>query len=127
MRRVAIASSCRTDDQLLFIMDHTREWTVNGRAGIALGVFGSLREALRAVFRFERDGVPVFAVCHRPADDVIVFREQVTRLADTDGKIAPALQPSERDRGSEIGASVPRRTPADGRAARSRPSGTAAL
>ena len=85
-----MASSRRTDDQLLFMMDQTTEWTVNGRAGMALGLFASLREALNAVFRFEADGIHVFAVCTHPRDDVVVFREQMGRLADADGRIGHA-------------------------------------
>ena len=81
----AIASSRRTDDQLLFIMDQTAEWTVHGRAGVELGLFASLREALRAVFQLEADGVHVFAVCRQPNEDVVVFREQMGRLGDVDG------------------------------------------
>jgi hypothetical protein len=91
----AIASSRRTDDQLLFMMDQTAEWTVNGRAGVALGSFGNLREALKAVFRYEADGVHVFAVCCHPRDDIVVFREQMGRLADVDGRIEHVLQRTE--------------------------------
>jgi hypothetical protein len=83
----AIASSRRTDDQLLFIMDQTAEWTVNGRAGAELGLFVSLRDALGAVFRYEADGVHVFAVCSHPTNDIVLFREQVTRIVDADGRI----------------------------------------
>ena len=92
----AIASSRRTDDQLLFIMDQTAEWTVHGRAGVEIGLFASLREALRAVFRFEANGVHVFAVCRQPDEDVVVFREQVGRLADVDGTVCVAPQPARR-------------------------------
>lgn len=91
----AIASSRRTDDQLLFIMDQTAEWTVHGRAGVGLGLFWSLRGALTAVFRFEAGGVQVFAVCRHPRDDVVVFREQVARLADADGTIGHEVQQAE--------------------------------
>jgi hypothetical protein len=90
----AIASSRRTDDQLLFITDQTAEWTVHGRGGVELGLFASLREALRAVFRLEANGVHVFAVCRQPDEDVVVFREQMERLADADGTFYVAPQPA---------------------------------
>jgi hypothetical protein len=92
MDETAIASSRRTDDQLLFMMDQTAEWTVNGRAGAVLALFGSLRDALTAVFRFEADGVHVFAVCRHPHEEVVVFREQVGRVADSDGRIERIVQ-----------------------------------
>jgi hypothetical protein len=92
MGECEIASSRRTDDQLLSMMDQTAEWTVNGRAGVPLGTFGSLREALRAVFRNEAEGLPVFALCRHPQDDIVVFREQMERLAEADGRIGPVLQ-----------------------------------
>jgi hypothetical protein len=90
MSEYSVASSRRTDDQLLFMMDQTAEWAVNGRAAAVLGLFGSLREALRAVFGFEAAGVNVFAVCRHPRDEIVVFREQVERLADADARIADA-------------------------------------
>ena len=77
MGKAAIVSSRRTDDHLLFMMDQTAEWTVNGRAGVTLGLFGSLREALRGTFRYEAAGLHVFAVCGHPGNEVVVFREQV--------------------------------------------------
>jgi hypothetical protein len=121
MREIAIASSRRTDDQLRFMMDQTAEWTVNGRAGVALGSYGSLREALRAVFRYEADGVHVFAVCRHPRDDIVVFREQVGRLADADDGIGDALRRTEAAWSAATGAPMHRRVPADSvLAARSR-------
>ena len=87
MRETAIASSRRTDDHLLFIMDQTAEWTVHGRAGAVLGLCGSLREALKAVFQYEATGVHVFAISSHPRADVVVFREQAERVADADGRI----------------------------------------
>jgi hypothetical protein len=82
-----IVSSRRTDDQLQFMMDQTAEWTVNGRAGVALGLRQSLREALRAVLEHEAGGYHVFAVCAQPDDAIVIFREQVVRLAAQDGMI----------------------------------------
>jgi hypothetical protein len=92
MSENAISSSRRTDDQLLFILDNTAEWTVTGRAGAVLGLFASLREALRAVFGYEIVGVHVFAICSHPGDDIVVFREQVERLAEFDCSFGRALR-----------------------------------
>jgi hypothetical protein len=80
-----IASSRRTDDQLMFILDQTAEWTVNGRAGVALGLMQSLRDTLRAVFEYEAVGHHVFAVCKHPGDEIILFREQIQRVAEAEG------------------------------------------
>jgi hypothetical protein len=111
MDQIAAASSRRTDEQLLFMIDQTAEWTVNGRAGAELALFGSLREALKAVFRYEADRIHVFAVCHR-GDDVVVFREQVERLADADGRIEPEFLPSEAAWPTLMGAAIHRQVPA---------------
>jgi hypothetical protein len=113
MGKTAIASSRLTDDQLLFMMDQTAEWTVHGRAGVALGLFGSLREALNAVFCFEADDVHVFAVCRHPNDDVIVFREQVGRLADANGRIGRESRRSSAAWPTKTAASIRRRLPAE--------------
>jgi hypothetical protein len=80
-----IASSRRSDEQLLFTTDQTAEWTVNGRAGVTLGSRLSLREAIRAVFEHEALGHHVFAVCAQPDDAIIVFREQIVRVATQAG------------------------------------------
>jgi hypothetical protein len=80
-----IASSRRSDDQLLFIMDQTADWTVNGRGGIALGMFRCLRDALRAVFRYELAGHHVLAVCSKPGEAIIIFREQMARVTSSGG------------------------------------------
>jgi hypothetical protein len=85
-----IASSRRSDDQLLFIMDQAAEWTVNGRGGIALGLFHCLRDALRAVFRYDAAGHHVFAVCIQPGEAIIIFREQMVRVTSS-GDIEPEL------------------------------------
>ena len=76
------SSARRVDEQLLTIMDHTAKWTVNGRAGCVLRTLPSLRDAIRAVFEHEATGQPVFAICRQPGDAVILFREQIARLAN---------------------------------------------
>jgi hypothetical protein len=81
------APSRRTDNQLLSIMDETADWVVRGRGGKALGLRHSLREALRAVFGYESASQPVFAVCG-PGDTIVIFREQMTRVAGADGVLA---------------------------------------
>jgi hypothetical protein len=79
-----ISSARRVDEHLLAIMDQTAKWTVNGRAGCVLGTLPSLREALRAVFEYEATGQPIFAICRQPGDAIILFREQIARLAAAD-------------------------------------------
>jgi hypothetical protein len=73
--------SRRMDDQLLLIMDVTSDWTVNGRGGIALARYHSLRDAVRAVRDYEAAGHHVFAVCKQPGDAIVLFREQIERIA----------------------------------------------
>jgi hypothetical protein len=90
-----IAPSRRTDDQLLFMMDQTAEWTVNGRAGMVLGLRHSLREAIRAVFEHEAVAHHVFAVCAQPDDVIIIFREQMVRVAASDGMMTQELPRSQ--------------------------------
>ena len=80
-----ISSARCTDDQLLTIMDQTVDWTVNGRAGCVLGTSHSLRDALQAVFQYEAASHHVFAVCRQPGDAIIIFREQIERIAKMDG------------------------------------------
>jgi hypothetical protein len=84
-------ASRRTDDELLFMMDETAEWTVNGRAGVALCLVHSLRGALQAVFDFEGRGHHVFALCSQPGDAIIVFREKIGRITAADGMIDRAM------------------------------------
>jgi hypothetical protein len=79
-----ISSARRADEELLTIMDQITKWTVNGRAGCVLRTLPSLREALRAVFEHEATGQPVLAICRQPGDEIILFREQVARLAAAD-------------------------------------------
>jgi hypothetical protein len=86
---------------------------VNGRAGVALGLFGSLREALKAVFQYEADRVHVFAVCSHPRDDVVVFREQVGRLVVADGRVECTLQRIKATWSTETEALIHRRLPVD--------------
>jgi hypothetical protein len=90
----SISSARRNDDQLLAMMDQTADWTVNGRAGCVLGASHSLRDALQAVFRFEDASHHVFAVCRQPGDAIIVFREQIQRIAAADRM---TVQPVRRD------------------------------
>lgn len=77
-----VTSSRRTDDQLLGMMDEPTDWTINGRGGVSLGSLHNLREALCAVFGYEALKWPVFAVCAQPGDAIIIFREQVARIAE---------------------------------------------
>jgi hypothetical protein len=79
-----ISAVRRVDEQLLTIMDQTAKWTVNGRAGCVLRTLPSLREAIRVVFGYEAAGQPVFAICRQPGDAIILFREQIARLAAAD-------------------------------------------
>jgi 2-methylisocitrate lyase-like PEP mutase family enzyme len=76
-----ISSARRGDDQLLAIMDQAAAWTVNGRAGCVLGTAYRLRDAIRRVFDYEASGQHVFAVCRQPGNEIILFREQVERVA----------------------------------------------
>ena len=76
-----ISSARRSDDQLLAILDQPADWTVNGRAGCVLGIAYTLRDAIRGVFEYEASGQHVFAVCRQPGSEIILFREQVERLA----------------------------------------------
>ena len=87
----SISSARRSDDQLLAIIDQTMDWAVSGRAGCVLGVSHSLRDALRAAFGHEAAGHHVFAVCRQPGDAIIVFREQMLRVAKADGMLPRAL------------------------------------
>ena len=76
-----ISSARRSDDQLVAIIDQTADWTVNGRAGCILGASRSLRDALRTAFEYEAAGLHVFAICQQPGDTIIIFREQMGRIA----------------------------------------------
>jgi hypothetical protein len=82
-----ISSARRSDDQLLAILDQPADWTVNGRAGCVLSVAYTLRDAIRGVFDHEASGKHVFAVCRQPGNEIILFREQVERVAVADGII----------------------------------------
>jgi hypothetical protein len=62
-------------------MDHRAEWVVNGRGGCMLGRLHSLRKSLGAAFGYEAAGLHVFAICQQPGDEIIVFREQMDRVA----------------------------------------------
>jgi tellurite resistance protein len=85
---VEIACSRRTDDELLLLLDQTADWTVSGRGGVTLGRLHSLRHALDAVSRYEATGHHVFAICAQPADHIIIFREQMARMAAAAGALA---------------------------------------
>jgi hypothetical protein len=82
-----ISSARRSDDQLLAILDQPADWTVNGRAGCVLSIAYTLRDAIRGVFDHEASGKHVFAVCRHPGNEIILFREQVERVAVADGII----------------------------------------
>jgi hypothetical protein len=77
----SISSARRSDDRLLAIIDQTTDWTVNGRAGCVLSKTHCLRDAIRAAFGHESAGLHVFALCQQPGDAIIVFREQIERIA----------------------------------------------
>ncbi len=47
------------------------------------------------MFGYEIVGVHVFAICSHPGDDIVVFREQVGRLADADGRFGRGLRQNE--------------------------------
>ncbi|MGD0429453.1 MAG: hypothetical protein ABSA58_00020 [Acetobacteraceae bacterium] len=87
----SISSARRSDDQLLAIIDQTMDWAVSGRAGCVLGVSHSLRDALRAAFGHEAAGHHVFAICQQPGDAIIVFREQMERVAAADASTRRGL------------------------------------
>jgi hypothetical protein len=82
-----ISSARRGDDQLLAILDQPADWTVNGRAGCTLSIAYTLRDAIRSVFDHEANGKHVFAVCRQPGNEIILFREQVERVAVAEGII----------------------------------------
>ena len=63
------------------IMDESADWSIHGRAGLELGIRHSLRVALRAAFGYEAIGRHVFAICRQPGDTIILFREQMERIA----------------------------------------------
>jgi len=86
-----ISSARRSDDHLLAIIDQTSDWTVNGRAGCVLGSSRSLRDALRSAFVLEAAGFHVFAICQQPRDAIIVFREQMGRVAEAKAFLIPAF------------------------------------
>jgi hypothetical protein len=77
----SVSSAWRSDHQLLGIIDQTADWAVNGRAACVLGTSHSLRGALRAAFDYEAAGLHVFAICQQPGDAIIIFREQMERVA----------------------------------------------
>jgi len=87
-----LSKAHRTDDQLLTVLDQSAIWTLYGRGGREIGRLRSLREAIRATISFETDGHRVSAVCQQPGDSVILFREQIARIASMipgPGKTSP--------------------------------------
>jgi hypothetical protein len=70
----------RSDEQLEAILFETADRTVNGRNGMTLCTAPSLRRALARAADFAASGAVVVALCRPPADNIIVFEAQATRL-----------------------------------------------
>jgi hypothetical protein len=87
----SISSARRNDDQLLAVIDQTMDWTVNGRTGCVLSTRHSLRDALRAAFGHEAASLHVFAICQQPGDAIIIFREQMERIAAAEAAVMREL------------------------------------
>jgi hypothetical protein len=73
-------SNRRSDAQLEAIFCETSHWAVNGRQGQVLGYAASLQQAIDRAEKFSVSGVVVIAICRLPADNIIVFSEQMDRL-----------------------------------------------
>jgi hypothetical protein len=72
-------SNRRTDDQLEAILYETSDWTVNGQ-GQLLCRAASLQQAIDSSDEFCASGAVVIAICRLPADNIIIFSEQIARL-----------------------------------------------
>jgi sugar/nucleoside kinase (ribokinase family) len=73
-------SNYRTDNQLDAILDEAAHWVVNGRQGRSLCSAASLRRAIDRAHEYGVSGAVVIAICRMPADNIIVFSEQMERL-----------------------------------------------
>lgn len=72
-------TSWRTDPRLIVMLDETAEWAVRGVCGAVLGQAASLRAAMTMARDLEDQ---VVALTQAPDDHVIVFHDQMDRLAE---------------------------------------------
>jgi hypothetical protein len=74
-------STYRTDEQLDFLLDQTGDWVVNDADGFVVWPLGSLREAIATAQERMNAGELVRAVSRLSPDRIIVFGDQIERLA----------------------------------------------
>ena len=74
-----------SDDRLEFILDETGNWTVNGIRGAVLCRAASLHVAIKAATELSAQGCKVIALVRGPDDSIVVFEEQMRRVADRIG------------------------------------------
>jgi hypothetical protein len=71
----------RTDEQLEFLLDQTGDWVVNDADGFVVWPPASLRGAIATAQERMKAGELVRAVSRLSPDRIIVFHDQIERLA----------------------------------------------
>jgi hypothetical protein len=62
------------------LLCETSHWAVNGHQGRVLCYAASLRQAIDRSDKSAMSGAVVIAICRLPADNIVVFSEQIDRL-----------------------------------------------
>jgi hypothetical protein len=70
-----------TDEQLAFMMDDTAEWVVSAEVGTASYRVASLRMAVEGVAALAATGRTATAVVWDAPGDIVIYPEQLQRLA----------------------------------------------
>jgi hypothetical protein len=76
-------TSLRLDAHLITILDETTAWAVCDEAGMVLYTAASLRAAVIEATAYQATLSEEITICRRPADDIVLFREQIHRLMET--------------------------------------------
>jgi hypothetical protein len=103
-------ASRRSDDQLMGLLDSAGSWSVNDQRGAPLLCHaGTLREAVEVTMWYQIMKQDVGAVCWETRENIIVFRQQLRRLAGGVRRrirISPSMPPVPIDGRSELIAEI---------------------